>query len=104
MAERNEKKEKKKYAEPEMGYCPFEHKAGLGTGLGVQVGARDARSRRRRHGRPGRAGAQALGAWALGGTGARQAGAGRAAGRTAWACCWASGLCTRCTQSVFGPI
>ena len=83
-----------------MGYCPFEHKAGLGTGLGAQVGARDAPNRRRRHGRVGRAGARALGAWALGGTGTRQAGTGRAA----WACCWASGLCTRCTQPGFGPV
>ena len=49
------------------------------------------------------------GAWARGslkrGTG--RAGAGRhggAAGLTTWACCWASGLCTRCTQPVFGPV
>ena len=62
MAKRNEKKEKKKYAEPEMGYCPFEHKAGLGTGLGVQVGARDARSRRRRQAGAGHR-RWALGRW-----------------------------------------
>ena len=78
MAERNEKKGKKKYAEPEMGYCPLSIRQ-PGAGLGSQVGARDAlRWARETH--------------AAGGRGA------------AWACCWASGLCTLCTQPVFGPV
>ena len=53
------KNEKKKNAEPEMGYCPFEHKAG-----------------RRRAG--GALGAGVLGCWARGMAQARVGGAGRA--------------------------
>ena len=40
---------------------------------------------------------QALGRWAAR---ARSAGTGRAGLGTAWACCWASRLCTQCTQPV----
>ena len=75
----------------------------IGTGLGEQAEA----LRGTGHGAQGR-GAQAGGwgaqqglagrvghpAWALG-TGAR---------RAAWACCWAGGLCTWCTQLVFDPV
>ena len=42
MAERNEKKKRKKKTEPKMGYCPFEHWLGTGTGVGAGMGARDA--------------------------------------------------------------
>ena len=38
-----------------------------------------------------------------GARGARQAGAG-CAGSAALACCWANGLCTQCTQPVFGSV
>ena len=33
------KNEKKEEAEPEMGYCPFEHWLGTGTGVGAGGGA-----------------------------------------------------------------
>ena len=76
-----ERKEKKKYAEPEMGYCPFEHWLGrtrrlgahgarargwaLGSGLGVGracargLGARGVGARR-----AGRTGGTGVGRWA----------------------------------------
>ena len=52
------KRKNKKYAEPELGYCPLSIRqpgAGLGA-QGSQVGTRDACSRLRQHGRAGRAG------------------------------------------------
>ena len=93
------KKRKKNYAEPEMGYCPLsirQPSVGLGS-----LGARGAR----------RAGSGARG----------ERGAAAGAGRTrhaglgaAWACCWASRLCTQpvltqfrlsiVPESIFGEI
>ena len=86
---------KKKYAEPEMGYCP--------------LSMRQARARRRRAAQvqDGTEHATA-GVGAQGGRaererqvarrrGARDKGGDTGAGRAAWACCWASGVCTWCT-------
>ena len=74
---------KKKDAEPEMGYCPFEHKAGH---AGAQVEVR----RGTGHGAQGH-GTQARGT----GLAARARGLGVLLG---------CGLCTWCTQPVFDPV
>ena len=78
-------KKKKRDAEPEMGYYPFEHKVGLGMGR-ARVRDRQARDVRqagawRTTGKRGACGARA--AQALGPrSGCR---------RVAWACCWVVG-------------
>ena len=80
------KKGKKRYAEPEMGYCPFSiRQSDAGHGL-------EGRGTRAAGGR-GAAGARAQA------VGSRQAQG--ATGLAAWACSWANGLCT---QPVFGPV
>ena len=125
MPERNGKKKgkKKKFgADTEMGYCPFEHKAVLGAGLGtgcVGVHGRDTHRRaaqhrrcaRMRHGRAGARrealGRSDTGALARGVDGRRArearglAGHGRLGGLGALL---ANGLYTWCTQPVFYPV
>ena len=80
----------KKSAEPEMGYCPFEHQLGRTRSLGT-------------HGARAWAGRWALGHWAQAGArGARGRGA-QGAGCT-WACWLGCGLWIWCTQPVFDPV
>ena len=88
-------KTKKNGADTEMGYCPFEHKAGLGTGMGkgrAGVLGRDKRRCAAQHGRGARStGARgssapdtrARGAWARGARVRQQARGVR--GTQAWA-------------------
>ena len=74
-----------------MGYCPFEHKVGRAR-MGVGRVGLGAGHRRARHGEEARGAGRADKArWALG-AGARHL--------STWACCWASRLCTLCTQLV----
>ena len=97
-----------------MGYCPFEYWLGWAQGAcvaraqgrwarrgaGVGVAGRQAQALGSgRAGRMGRAGVCGARAWQERAGLALQAGWG-AHGR---ACCWASWLCTRCTQPVFMP-
>ena len=115
---------------PEMGYCPFEYWLGWaqGTRHGTGAGARAAQEqgRGRWGGRQTGAGIGALGRGCAGRTrlagragpaghagvaGERSprghsgsTGVARARGRQAEACCWASWLCTQCTQPIFGPV
>ena len=106
---------KKGDAEPEMGYCPFEHKVRLGAGLR----GRDTRRRAAQHGcwasrRPwsarargagaGRALGHDTGAWGARGT--RDTGAGHARGVQVYGLgvLLGCGLCTWCTQLVFDPV
>ena len=129
IIEKKKTKKKKGDAEPEMGYCPFEHKAGLGAGLCMgRVGVRGKDTRRcaaqhgrwarmRERGARARAGrwgtALACGRQALG---ARQAnegargtrGTGAWHGRGVQVCglgvLLGYGLCTWCTQLVFDSV
>ena len=114
-ATRNEKKN----AKPEMGYCPFEHWLGKTR----RQGAQGARARGWALG-AGRAGDNARGAAACGrqhnvGAQGHAERSGRASGRASRAAGVrgargarparrpgraANGLCTRCTQPVFGPV
>ena len=96
----------KLYCELRVGLCRDTARAGVGRAqLGTGRGARGAGAHGAlgRAGRRARANAQAAGERAPGRSrrlaGARQGPAGHGRGRDR-ACCWASRLCTRCTQPV----
>ena len=80
---RDVKNEKNNGADTEMGYCPFEHKAGRASwGAGRRRAQGTTRGEQGRAGLGGARGAEARGAHAhgIGGTGARHSAQGRARG------------------------